>query len=190
MFIPFLILYFLLFPLLYVVLLLLIFRGWAALTNLTVFLLKITKTLAHGTHWTMCRNCHNPSQSAKSKGLGVTLFCCATTTHHKLFSATRHPIELKFSQKTHLTKTHWFKLKSIFLKILFWIVAKSSLTLVCCCCVALLCLFNVFPMKYELKLDVTCVKTGDRNMNRKQIYNRVLKKHKNKPEKSCRNPEQ
>ena len=29
-----------------------------------------------------------------------------TTTHpHKLFSATRHPIELKFSQQTHLTKT-------------------------------------------------------------------------------------
>ena len=33
-------------------------------------------------------------------------------------------------------------------------------------------------MKYELKLDVTCVKTGDRNMNQKQIYNPVLKKHK------------
>ena len=63
--------------------------------------------------------CHNPSpkseskvKSQKSKGLGVTLFCCATTTisppvpHHisacahlqKLFSATRHPIKLKFSQ--------------------------------------------------------------------------------------------
>ena len=50
-------------------------------------------------------------QSPKSNGLGVTLFCCATTHHisacatpylrlcpHKLFSATKHPIELKFSQ--------------------------------------------------------------------------------------------
>ena len=44
--------------------------------------------------------CHNPSPSPNSKGLGVTLFCCATHHNppHKLFSATRHPIELKFPQ--------------------------------------------------------------------------------------------
>ena len=42
-------------------------------------------------------------QSPKLKGIGVTLFCCFTTHHisacahpHKLFSVTRHPIELKF----------------------------------------------------------------------------------------------
>ena len=38
-------------------------------------------------------------KSQKSKGLGVTLFCCCTThPPQKLFSATRHPIERKFSQ--------------------------------------------------------------------------------------------
>ena len=35
-------------------------------------------------------------KSQKSKVLGVTLFCCATTHPQKLFSATRHSIELKY----------------------------------------------------------------------------------------------
>ena len=43
----------------------------------------------------------------------MTLFCCATHhPPHKLFSATRPQIELKFSQQAHLNKTRWFQDKS------------------------------------------------------------------------------
>ena len=49
----------------------------------------------------------NPILKSNFKGLGIrmTLFCLPLIHPHKLFSATRHAIELKFSQKTHLTKT-------------------------------------------------------------------------------------
>ena len=86
--------------------LILINRWWWHLLWATIVQLYSEKIFCTSENY-LARNCHNPSpkseskvKSQKSKGLGVTLFCC--TTHppppQKLFSATRHPIELKFLQ--------------------------------------------------------------------------------------------
>ena len=70
----------------------------------SVLLVRINSWFTDAEHKTLLKLSQSKSkskfkvQSPKSKGLGVTLFCCATHHPHKLFSATRHPIELKISQ--------------------------------------------------------------------------------------------
>ena len=77
---------------------------WRKIFHCLSLILPRSVTTAHH-----CSNCHNPSPSPKSK---VERTQRNSAHPHKLFSTTRHPIELKFSQYIHLTKTYWLKLKS------------------------------------------------------------------------------